>query len=78
MFNKSHAVAYSMLTYQTMWLKYHYPLEYMWSMLSNENNKEKITAYILEAKRLGIEVLPPDVNTSDDYFTIDTADYIDG
>ena len=47
-------------------------------MLSNENNKEKITAYILEAKRLGIEVLPPDVNTSDDYFTIDTADYIEG
>jgi len=78
MFNKSHAVAYSMLTYQTMWLKHHYPLEYMWSMLSNENNKEKITAYILEAKRMGIEVLPPDVNTSDDYFTIDTADHIEG
>ena len=71
MFNKSHAVAYSMLSYQTMWLKLKYPVEYMWSMLANESNKEKITAYILETQRMGIDILPPDVNISDEYFTID-------
>ncbi|MAG73643.1 hypothetical protein CL620_04965 [archaeon] len=71
MFNKSHAVAYSMLSYQTMWLKLNYPIEYIWSLLANETNKEKITAYILEAQRLEISVLPPDVNSSDEYFIID-------
>jgi len=73
MFNKSHAVAYSMLSYQTMWLKIHYPKEFVWSMLYNESEKGKITAYLMEAKRLGIQVLPPDVNLSGEYFTIDEA-----
>ena len=78
MFNKSHAVAYSMLSYQTMWLKLYYPLEYMWSMLSNETNKEKITAYILEAKRMGLDIMAPDINSSDDYFTIDDSEVAGG
>jgi len=73
MFNKSHAVAYSMLSYQTMWLKINYPKEFVWSMLYNESEKGKITAYLMEAKRLGIAVLPPDVNLSGEYFTIDDA-----
>lgn len=72
MFNKSHAVAYSMLSYQTMWLKINYPKEFVWSMLYNESEKGKITAYLMEATRLGIKILPPDVNTSDEYFTIDS------
>jgi DNA polymerase-3 subunit alpha len=72
MFNKSHAVAYSMLSYQTMWLKINYPKEFVWSMLFNESEKSKITAYLMEATRLGIKVLPPDVNLSGEYFTIDT------
>jgi DNA polymerase-3 subunit alpha len=73
MFNKSHAVAYSMLSYQTMWLKIHYPLEFIWSLLYNEEAKDKITAYLMEAQRLGVEILPPDVNESDEYFTLSDA-----
>jgi DNA polymerase-3 subunit alpha len=71
MFNKSHAVAYSMLSYQTMWLKVNYPLEFMWSLLFNEDSTEKITAYLMEAQRLGINIEAPDVNISDEFFTID-------
>ena len=71
MFNKSHAVAYSMLSYQTMWLKINYPKEFVWSMLYNESEKGKITAYLMEASRLGIAVLPPDVNLSGESFSID-------
>lgn len=71
MFNKSHAVAYSMLSYQTMWLKINYPVEYIWSLLFNEDAQDKITAYLMEAKRMGIEIKPPDVNHSDEFFSID-------
>lgn len=71
MFNKSHAVAYSMLSYQTMWLKTYYPVEFIWSLLYNEDSTDKITAYLMEAQRLGVEILPPDVNLSDEYFTVD-------
>jgi DNA polymerase III subunit alpha len=71
MFNKSHAVAYSMLSYQTMWLKLNYPLEFCWALLANESSREKVTAYLLEAKRLGVEVKPPDVNHSDEFFSVD-------
>lgn len=73
MFNKSHAVAYSMLSYQTMWLKIKYPVEYIWSLLYNEDAQDKITAYLMEANRIGIEIKPPDVNLSDEYFTIDAG-----
>lgn len=78
MFNKSHAVAYSMLSYQTMWLKVNYPLEFIWSLLYNEDSTEKITAYLMEAQRLGIKILPPDVNYSEEYFTTDNSTGIDG
>lgn len=71
MFNKSHAVAYSMLSYQTMWLKVHYPMEFMWSLLYNEDAQDRITAYLMEANRLDIKVNSPDVNLSDESFTID-------
>lgn len=71
MFNKSHAVAYSMLSYQSMWLKYFYPLEYCWSLLANESNRERVTAYLMEAKRLGVEVKPPDINRSSEFFSVD-------
>lgn len=74
MFNKSHAVAYSMLSYQTMWLKIYYPLEFVWSLLSNETATDKITAYLMEAQRLGIKILPPDVNKSDRIFTTEITD----
>jgi DNA polymerase III alpha subunit len=72
MFNKSHAVAYSMMSYQTMWLKVHYPAEFIWALLYNEDAQDKVTSYLMEAQRIGIEILPPDVNESQDLFTIDS------
>lgn len=78
MFNKSHAVAYSMLSYQTMWLKVNYPLEFTWALLCNEDATDKITAYLMEAQRLGVEIFPPDINESDEYFTVGRVDGVDG
>lgn len=63
-FNKSHAVAYSMLSYWTAWLKHNYPLEFMAAVLRNEKDKDAITDYLIETKRLGIRVLLPHVNES--------------
>ena len=70
-FNKSHAVAYSMLSYQTAWLKYHYPLEYMCALLSNESNNDAITDYLLECKQMGIKVKLPHISNSDIRFSIE-------
>lgn len=70
-FNKSHAVAYSMLTYQTAWLKKHYTVEYMAALLAHEKDKNAITGYLLECRRLGIRVMLPDINRSDYSFSID-------
>jgi DNA polymerase-3 subunit alpha len=64
-FNKSHAVAYSVISYQTAFLKHYYPAQFFAALLGTEiNNKDKITAYIQEAKNFGISILPPDVNES--------------
>jgi DNA polymerase-3 subunit alpha len=73
-FNKAHSAAYAVITCQTAYLKAHYPVEYMAAMLSVERgNLEKVAALVAEARRLGIEVLPPDVNHSEPDFTIDVA-----
>jgi DNA polymerase-3 subunit alpha len=69
-FNRSHAVAYSMLSYYTAWLKTYYPLEFMFSILKNENDKDARTEYLIEAKRLGLKVKLPHVNESDLYFSL--------
>jgi DNA polymerase-3 subunit alpha len=69
-FNRSHAVAYSMLSYYTAWLKRYYPLEFMFSILKNENDKDVRTEYLIEAKRLGLKVLLPHINESDIYFSL--------
>jgi len=70
-FNKSHSVAYSVLSYQTAWLKVHYPAEFMAALLSSEiGNTDKVVQYINETRELGIEVLPPDVNESGFKFTV--------
>ena len=69
-FNRSHAVAYSMLSYYAAWLKTYYPLEFMFSILKNENDKDVRTEYLIEAKRLGLKVLLPHVNESDIYFSL--------
>ncbi|MBI5191854.1 MAG: DNA polymerase III subunit alpha [Nitrospirae bacterium] len=70
-FNKSHSAAYALITYQTGYLKVHYPVEYMAAMLTCEMGKlDKISAGIRECKDMGIEVLPPDVNESNKDFTV--------
>jgi DNA polymerase-3 subunit alpha len=70
-FNKSHSVAYSVLSYQTAWLKAHYPAEFMAALLSSEiGNTDKVVQYINEARELGLEVLPPDVSESGFKFTV--------
>ena len=69
-FNRSHAVAYSMLSYYTAWLKTYYPLEFMFSILKNENDKDARTEYLIEAKRLGLRVSLPHINESDIYFSL--------
>ena len=63
-FNKSHATCYAFVAYQTAYLKAHYPAEYMASVLNNASSLEKITFFMEECKRMGLDVLPPDVNES--------------
>ena len=70
-FNKSHAVAYSTLSYWTAWLKYYYPLEFMYSLLKNEGDKDARTEYLIEAKRMGISIKLPHINDSDADFKIE-------
>jgi len=70
-FNKSHSVAYSILSYQTAWLKAHYPAEFMAALLSSEiGSTDKVVQYINEARELKCEILPPDVNESGFKFTV--------
>lgn len=69
-FNKSHAVAYSLVGYWTAWLKRHYPLEFMFALLKNESDKDTRTEYLIEAKRMGIRILLPHINESDVDFTL--------
>jgi DNA polymerase III subunit alpha len=64
-FNKSHSAAYGVISYQTAYLKAHYPVEFMAGLLSNEiNNTDKISVFVGECKRMGICILPPDINKS--------------
>src|SRR5213592_3745288 len=72
-FNKSHSAAYGVISYQTAYLKAHYPVEFMAGLLSNEiNNTEKISVFVGECKRMGISILPPDINKSGLKFTPET------
>ncbi|MEO7216143.1 DNA polymerase III subunit alpha [Mucilaginibacter sp.] len=64
-FNKSHSTCYAFVAYQTAFLKAHYPAEYMAAVLNNQNNMEKITFFMEECRRMGVEVLGPDINESD-------------
>lgn len=70
-FNKSHATAYAKVSYQTAWLKCHYPMEYMAALMSSVlDNQNKLSAYIAECHSLGIQILPPSVNHSYYQFTV--------
>ncbi len=71
-FNKSHSAAYALVAYQTAYLKAHYPVEFMAASLTAESDKtEKVLRLINECRDMGIEVLPPDINKSEEGFTID-------
>src|SRR5712672_4873804 len=77
-FNKSHSAAYGVISYQTAFLKAHYPVEFMAGLLSNEiNNTEKISVFVGECKRMGISILPPDINKSGLKFTPENVAGID-
>lgn len=70
-FPKAHSVAYAALAYETAWLKLYYPVEFMAALISSiMGSSNQVSLYIRECKRLGIEVLPPDVNESRDKFTV--------
>ena len=70
-FNKAHAVCYAQVAYETAYLKCHYPREYMAALMTSVlDSTTKISEYIAECRELGIAVLPPDVNQSDDQFTV--------
>lgn len=70
-FGKSHAADYSLIAYLTAWAKYHYPVEFMCSLLRSVTDEAEQTAkYMKEIKRLGIKVLPPEVNSSEDNFSV--------
>jgi DNA polymerase-3 subunit alpha len=76
-FNKSHSVAYSILSFQTAWLKTHYPAEFMAALLSSEiGDTDTVVTYINEAREMGLEVLPPSVNESGWKFTVIGGDQI--
>ncbi len=77
-FNKAHAADYGVISVQTAYLKTHYTVEYMTALLSAEKgNTEKVAFYVADCRNLGIEVLPPDINTSGWDFTIeDRADQV--
>jgi DNA polymerase-3 subunit alpha len=73
-FNKSHSAAYGVISYHTAYLKAHYTVEFMAGLLSNEiNNTEKISVFVGECKRMGISILPPDINKSGLKFTPEAA-----
>ena len=76
-FNKSHAAAYALVSYQTAWLKRHYPAEFMAATLSSDmDNTEKVVGFLDEVRNLGLTVLPPKVNQSAYMFEAATPDTI--
>ena len=71
-FNKAHAVCYAVVSYQTAYLKCHYPKQYMAALMTSVlDSAAKVSGYISECKELGIPVLPPDINHSEDNFTVE-------
>ncbi len=71
-FNKAHAVCYAVVAYQTAYLKCHYPKQYMAALMTSVlDSATKISDYIAECKDMGIPVLPPDLNHSEDHFTVE-------
>lgn len=73
-FNKSHSAGYALVAYQTAWLKAHHPVEFLAASLTSEmSDSDRIMVLLAECKRMGVAVLPPDVNCSDEGFTVDAG-----
>ncbi len=71
-FNKSHAAAYAVVSYQTAWLKYYYPVEFMAALMTScIENPSKVSEYILNCRQMGIRILPPDINRSEGNFSVE-------
>ncbi|WP_137167806.1 DNA polymerase III subunit alpha [Salinimonas lutimaris] len=71
-FNKSHSAAYALVSYQTLWLKVHFPAEFMAAVMSADmDNTDKIVTLVDECQRMGLEIMPPDLNTGRHKFTVD-------
>ena len=71
-FNKSHAAAYAVVSYQTAFLKYYYPVEYMAALMTSViHNPSKVAEYILSSRKMNIEILPPDINSGESEFSVD-------
>ncbi len=76
-FNKSHSAAYALVSYQTAWLKAHYPSQFMAATISSDMDKtDKVVTFIEEVRNMGIKLLPPDVNMGEFPFTVDDQDNI--
>ncbi len=74
-FNKSHAAAYAVVSYQTAWLKYYYPVEYMAALMTSViDNPTKVAEYIYVCRQMGIRILPPDINKGEADFSVDVGD----
>ncbi len=70
-FNKSHAACYAVVAYQTAWLKYYYPVEFMAALLTSViDNPAKVSEYIMTCRSMGIEILPPDINEGESGFSV--------
>lgn len=70
-FNKSHAAAYAVVSYQTAYLKYYYPVEYMAALMTSViDNPTKVSGYIMTCRQMGISILPPDINEGERSFSV--------
>ena len=73
-FNKSHAAAYAVVSYQTAWLKYYYPVEFMAALMTSViDNPGKVSEYIYSCRQMGIKILPPDINKGEGSFSVDSG-----
>ena len=74
-FNKSHAAAYAVVSYQTAWLKYYFPVEYMAALMTSViDNPSKVSEYIYACRQMNIKMLPPDINKGEANFSVDGGD----
>ena len=74
-FNKSHAAAYAVVSYQTAWLKYYFPVEYMAALMTSViDNPSKVLEYIYACRQMNIKILPPDINKGEANFSVDGGD----